>query len=137
MTIQQNIVTLWDNGTDKLNLFSVPESSWYNYVEGLPCITIGLSYENESYKGCDIFTFFDRNCVELLDTIKDVFYSLNGSFRLYDMGADTDGYVDFEMSRGQLHIKGQLGASFSSHFLMFGFDADQTLLETLIQSILI
>ena len=135
MTIQKDIITLWDNGTDRLYLFSVPESSQYNYRDGLPCITIGLSYENEAYKGCDIFTFFDHYYVELLDTIKAVSCSLNGTFRLYDMGADTDGYVDFEMNKGQLHIKGQLGASFSSHYLMFGFDADQTLLGSLIQNI--
>ncbi len=135
MTIQKDVVTLWDNGTDKLYLFSVPKESQYNYIKGLPCITIGVSYENETYKGCDIFTFFDYFYIKLLDDIKETSRCLNGSFRLYDMGADTDGYIDFEINRGKLHIKGQLGASFSSHSLTFSFDADQTLLEVLIQSL--
>ncbi len=133
MTIQRDTVTLWDNGIDKLYLFSVPKESRYNYIEGSPCITIGFSYENETYKGCDIFAFFDHFYVELIDAIKETSRCLNGSFRLYDMGADTDGYIDFEMDRGKLRIKGQLGASFSSHSLTFSFDADQTLLEALIQ----
>ncbi len=135
MTIQKDVITLWDNGTDKLRLFSVPKASQYKYIDGLPCITIGLSYENEAYKGCDIFTFFDHFYTELIDTIKETSRCLNGAFRLYDMGADTDGYIDFEMNNGKLSMKGQLGASFSAHSLTFRFCADQTLLEPLMQSL--
>ncbi len=137
MTIQKAVVTLWDNGIDKLYLFSVPDDTQYNYLDGLPCITIGISYESEKYKGYDIFTFFDCFYTELINTINKIYCCLNGTFRLYDMGADTDGYIDFEMNKGKLCIKGQLGASFSSHSLQFSFEADQTLLEPLMQTLLI
>ena len=135
MTIQKDVVTLWDDGFDKLCLFPVPDDAKYNYIDGLPCITIGISYENEKYKGCDTFTLFDRSYTELINTINKTYCCLNGVFRLYDMGADTDGYINFQMNKGKLCVKGQLGASFSSHSLAFSFEADQTLLERLMQSL--
>ena len=52
---------------------------------------------------------------------------------LWDNG--TDGYIDFEMNNGKLLVKGQLGATFSSHSLQFEFEADQTLLITLLKEI--
>lgn len=135
MTIKKNVVTLWDNGIDKLCLFSVADDAQYNYIAGCPCITFGVFYESEKYKGCDSFTLFDSLYIELINTIDKTYCCLNGAFRLFDMGADTDGYIDFEMSDGRLYIKGKLGASFSSHSLEFSFKADQTLLKTLVQSI--
>ena len=65
--------------------------------------------------------------------MKNTYRDLNGSFRLFDIGGDTDGYVDFEMKDGQLHVEGRLGATFSTHSLTFEFEADQTLLEPFIQ----
>ncbi len=135
MTIQNDVVTLWDNGEDKLCLFSVPNEAQYVYTEGLPCITIGISYENPKFKGCDTFTFFDRFYVELLDAIHETYCRLNGEFRLYDMSAETDGYMNFKMNNGKLFIQGQLGASFSSCSLKFCFEADQTLLDSFLRNL--
>ena len=135
MTIKNDIASLWDNGTDKLCLFAVSADSQYKYISGKPCITFGVAYENKKYKGCDSFTLFDHFYDEILDAMKNTYHELNGSFRLDDNGADTDGYVDFEMKNGRLHVEGRLGATFSSYSLTFEFEADQTLLGTLIQNL--
>ncbi len=132
MTIQKDIV-LWDNGRDRLCLLKVPFEQQYKYIDGLPCITFGISYESASYKGCDTFTLFDHFYSDIISAIEKTYRTLNGDFRIYDVGADTDGYIDFQMKKGRLYINGQLGASFSSHSLTFSFDADQMLLEVLIQ----
>jgi hypothetical protein len=135
LTIKNDIASLWDNGTDKLCLFAVSVDSQYKYISGKPCITFGVAYENKKYKGCDSFTLFDHFYDEFLDAMKNIYRELNGSFRLDDNGADTDGYVDFEMKNGRLHVEGRLGATFSSYSLTFEFEADQTLLGTLIQNL--
>ena len=93
MTVRNDVV-LWDNGEDRLSLFSVPPEQQYKYIEGKPCVTFGLSYENKNYKGCDIFTVFDRFYTELIDEMEKTLRSLRGGFRIEDKGADTDGYVD-------------------------------------------
>ena len=67
--------------------------------------------------------------------MKNTYESLNGTFRICDIGADTDGYIEFVVKNGMAFIKGQLGASFSSHSLKFAFQADQTLIGLLIQTI--
>jgi hypothetical protein len=67
--------------------------------------------------------------------MKNTYISLNGSFRIYDVGADTDGYIEFVMKNGKLFVKGQLGASFSTYSLTFEFEADQTLVGNLLQEI--
>ena len=67
--------------------------------------------------------------------MKTAYRKLNGSFRLYDNGADSDGFVDFEMKNGKLYVDGRLGATFATHSLTFEFEADQTLVEPLIQSL--
>ena len=135
MTISKNVVTLWDNGIDKLCLVSVADDAQYKYIAGQPCITFSVFYESERYKGYDTFTLFDNLYIDLINAIGEMYCCLTGTFRLYDMGADTDGYIDFEMSKEKLYIKGQLGSSFSSHSLTFSFEADQTLIKELIQSI--
>ena len=134
MTVRNDVV-LWNSGTDRLCLFSVLNDQQYKYIEGVPCITFGISYENEKFKGFDIFTLFDRFYSNIVNDIKGTYTSLNGSFRIYDVGADTDGYIEFIMKNGSLSIKGQLGASFSSHSLLFEFEADQTLVGLLLQEI--
>lgn len=135
MTIKNDIVSLWDNGTDKLCLFAVPADNQYKYISGKACITVGVAYESEGYKGCDVFTLFDHFFYDTLNAMKNTYRDLNGSFRLYDNGADSDGFVDFKMKNGKLHVAGRLGASFTTHSLTFEFDADQTLLEPFIQSL--
>ena len=50
MTVEKDIV-LWDNGKEKLSLFPVPVSQQYRYIENSPCVTFGIAYENENYKG--------------------------------------------------------------------------------------
>ena len=135
MTIKYDDVTLWDNGTDKFFLFAISADSQYKYISGKPCITLGIAYESEKYKGCDTFTLLDHFYDETLDAMKNTYRDLNGSFRLYDNGADTDGYVDFKMENGRLHVEGRLGATFSPYSLTFEFEADQTLLGPLIQNL--
>ncbi len=75
--------------------------------------------------------------VNLLKVVEDAWQRLNGNFRLYDMGSDTDGYIDVVANKGKLRIEGRLGAAFSSHSLCFCFEADQTLLLPLMQSLTI
>ena len=57
MTVKNDIV-LWDNGIDKLCLLTVPNKQQYKYIEGVSCITFGISYENMNFKGCDCRSFF-------------------------------------------------------------------------------
>ena len=134
MTIKNDII-LWDDGANCLCVLSIPSEQQYKYIDGLPCITFGVSYENATFKGYDTFTLFDRFYNNILNEIKNTYVSLNGVFRIYDIGADTDGYIEFALENGIAYIKGQLGASFSSHSLKFEFEADQTLIGGLIQAI--
>ena len=69
-------------------------------------------------------------------TIENVYETLDGEFQLYDVGGDTDCYIDFKMqSSGALSISGRLGSTFSSNSLTFEFKADQTVLKPLIKSL--
>lgn len=136
MTIKEDTLILWNNGGNKLWLFSVPGVEQYNYIEGKPCITLGIAYENMFFKGQDIITIFDHFLTETVNLIEGVYDSLAGEFRLYDLGGDTDCYIDFKMqSFGKLSISGRLGSTFSSNSLTFEFEADQTLLKPLIRSL--
>ena len=134
MTIKNDII-LWNDGVNCLCLLSIPSEQQYKYIDGLPCITFGVAYENENFKGYDTFTLFDRFYNNILSEMKNTYASLNGVFRIYDIGEDTDGYIEFALENGIAYIKGQLGASFSSHSLKFEFKADQTLIGSLIQAI--
>ena len=134
MTIQTDVV-LWDNGIEKFYLYSVPNEQQYKYIDGNPCLTCRIAYENSGYKGCDTFTLFDHFYISLMNKIEDVYHCLNGAFRIDDNGADTDGYVEFTVKNGRVSVKGQLGASFSAHSLRFKFEADQTLVEALLQNL--
>ena len=135
MTISKDVV-LWNNGRDRLCLFQVPFEQQYQYIDGIPCITFEVLYENRNYKGCDIFTLFDRFYASKMSEMEKVYHCLNGTFRIHDIGADTDGYVDFTMKNGLVSVKGQLGASFSLHSLHFEFEADQTLVGALLQALM-
>lgn len=137
MTIQNEMVILWNNGTEKFYLFAISPEKQYNYIIGEPCITVGFAYENQHFKGRDTFTFFGQFYKDTLAAIKNTDQSLNGSFRLYDNGSDSDGYVCFHMKNGKLHVEGRLGATFSTHSLTFEFEADQTILQPLIGSLTI
>ena len=66
MTIKEERIILWDNGGNKLWLFSVPSVEQYEYIEGRSCITLGIAYENMFFKGQDIITIFDHY---LIDTV--------------------------------------------------------------------
>ena len=134
MTVKNNII-LWDNESTRLCLLSIPSEQQYKYIDGHPCITFGISYENKNFKGYDTFTLFDQCYINILKEIKNSYDSLTGAFRIHDMGADTDGYIEFAVQKGIALIKGQLGASFSAHSLKFEFQADQTLIGRLIQAI--
>ena len=134
MTIKNDII-LWDDGANCLCLLSIPSEQQYKYIDGLPCITFGVSYENATFKGYDTFTLFDRFYNNILNESKSTHDSLNGTIRICDIGADTDGYIEFVVKNGVAFVKGQLGASFSSYSLKFEFQADQTLIGRLMQAI--
>ncbi len=134
MTIKNDIV-LWDDGATCLCLLSIPSAQQYKYIDGHPFITFGISYENTNFKGYDTFTLYDRFYNNILNEMKNTYESLHGDFRIYDIGADTDGYIEFVVKNGIAFIKGQFGASFSSNSLKFEFQADQTLIGRLIQAI--
>ena len=136
MTIQNDVV-LWDNGIDKFYLYSVPNEQQYKYIDGIPCLTFGIAYENSNYRGCDIFTLFDHFYVSKMHEIKDVYSCLNGAFRIDDNGTDTDGYIEFTIKNGKVSIKGQLGASFSAYSLSFEFEADQTMVGVMLKALAI
>ena len=134
MTIKNDSI-LWDDGANCLCLLSIPSEQQYKYVDGLPCITFGVSYENATFKGYDTFTLFDRFYNNILNELKSTYDSLNGTIRICDIGADTDGYIEFVVKNGVAFVKGQLGASFSAYSLKFEFQADQTLIGRLMQAI--
>ena len=134
MTIKNDII-LWDDGANCLCLLSIPSEQQYKYIDGLPCITFGVSYENATFKGYDTFTLFDRFYNNILNELKSIYDSLNGTIRSCDIGADTDGNIEFVVKNGVAFVKGQLGASFSSYSLKFEFQADQTLIGRLMQAI--
>lgn len=134
MTIQKGVV-LWDNGIDKFYLYSVPNEQQYKYIDGISCLSFGIAYENRNYKGCDTFTLFDHFYAGKVREIEDVYSCLNGTFRIDDNAADTDGYVAFTMKDGQTSIKGQLGASFSAYSLNFELEADQTSVKNLLKAL--
>ena len=134
MTIKNDII-LWDDEANCLCLLSIPSEQQYKYIDGLPCITLGVSYENATFKGYDTFTLFDRFYNNILNELKSTYDSLNGTIRICDIGADTDGYIEFVVKNGVAFVKGQLGASFSSYSLKFEFQADQTLIGRFMQAI--
>lgn len=134
MTIKNDII-LWDDGANCLCLLSIPSEQQYKYIDGLSCITFGVSYENATFKGYDTFTLFDRFYNNILNELKSTYDSLNGTIRICDIGADTDGNIEFIVKNGVAFVKGQLGASFSSYSLKFEFQADQTLIGRLMQAI--
>ena len=134
MTIKNDMI-LWDDRANCLCLLSIPSEQQYKYIDGLPCITFGVSYENATFKGYDTFTLFDRFYNNILNGMKNTYESLNGNFRICDIGADTDGYIEFVAKNGVAFVKGQLGSSFSSYSLKFEFQADQTLIGRLMQAI--
>lgn len=134
MTTKNDII-LWDDGANCLCLLSIPSEQQYKYIDGLSCITFGVSYENATFKGYDTFTLFDRFYNNILNELKSTYDSLNGTIRICDIGADTDGNIEFVVKNGVAFVKGQLGASFSSYSLKFEFQADQTLIGRLMQAI--
>ena len=136
MTIQNDVV-LWDNGIEKFYLYSVPSEQQYKYIDGIPCLTFGIGYENSNYKGCDTFTLFDHFYVSKVREIENIYGCLNGTFRIDDNGADTDSYVEFAIKNGRVSIKGQLGSSFYAYSLNFGFEADQTMVGALLKALAI
>ena len=81
MTIQKNVV-LWDNGRDRLCILRVPFEQQYKYIDGVPCITFGISYESTIYKGYDVFTLFDHFYSDIVSAIKKHIVLLMGLFVL-------------------------------------------------------
>lgn len=131
MTVRSDTV-LWDNGIEKLYIFEIPPENCY--IPDQPCITVGFGYENASFKGEDVFVLFGERYLELRNKIAAVSRDLNGSFRLCDMGWDTDGYIDIIMTtNGKAEVTGRLGTSFSPYSLQFELRVDQTVLTALLR----
>lgn len=99
------------------------------------CISLGFTYEDSFFKGYECFTYFDQFYFDLLDKIKLLIWTQEGEFRLFDVGGDTDGFIDFYYSQRVLNIEGCLGSSTSDFSLRFRFRADQTLLSLLLSCI--
>lgn len=130
MTVSEDVVVLWDDGKHKLKALSVPSSAQYVYPYGT-CITIGFSYENKLFKGYDHFAFFGKEYDKLIKLLESIDKTLDGQICLYDVGGDTDGYIDITCKNGKLRISGRLGATWSQFCLYFEFNADQTFLKRL------
>ena len=130
MTVH-NKISIWDDGKNQLWILPVEESSQYHYINGIPCITFDISYENSHFKGFDRFTLFDKWYADFLNGLHDAVQFSDGYLRLNDVGADTDGYIDFAVSPRGITVSGQLGASYSDFRLNFSFQADQTMLQLL------
>ena len=128
MTIRKTTV-IWDDGINRLSFIPVEESSQYNYIKDIPCISFDVSYENPRFKACDRITLFDKGYTGFLRECQSAKRSLTGKFQMTDSGADTDAYIDFTVSPRGVDITGRLGASFSDFSLQFSFHADQSVLH--------
>lgn len=126
MTIQQKTV-IWDDGNHVLCFHPVAEKEQYR--ADMPCLTFGISYETPGFKGCDSFALFGQAYTKLVQDIQQADGLLKGQFTLFDMGADTDGYVDVVAEGCKVFLSGQLGLSLGDHSLKFSFRADQTILK--------
>lgn len=130
MTIRNKTV-IWDDGENLLSILPVGEGDQYQYIDGISCITFDVSYENSRFKGWDRFTLFEKWYTDFLNGLHDAVQHAEGNLRLNDAGADTDGYIDFTVSRRGVAVSGQLGSSWSDFRLNFSFRADQTVLKLL------
>ena len=128
MTIRKATI-IWDDGINRLSFIPVEESFQYNYIKDIPCISFDVSYENPKFKGYDRFTLFDKGYADFLRECQNAKLSLPGKFQMTDSGADTDAYIDFNVSPRGVDITGRLGASFSDFSLQFSFHADQSILR--------
>ena len=128
MTVRKTTV-IWDDGINRLCFIPVEESSQYHYIDGVPCISFDVSYENSKFKGYDRFTLFEKGYTGFLRECQSAKQSLMGNFQMTDSGAGTDAYIDFSVSHKGVGITGLLGASFSDFSLKFSFYADQSILQ--------
>ena len=128
MTIRKATI-IWDDGINRLSFIPVEESFQYNYIKDIPCISFDVSFENTKFKACDRFTLFDKGYTGFLRECQSAKQSLTGKFQMTDSGADTDAYIDFNVSPRGVDITGRLGASFSDFSLSFSFQADQSILQ--------
>lgn len=62
-----------------------------------PAYNIWNFVQNASFKGIDTFTLFDHFYIDMINKAEEAYQNLNGGFCIEDVGADTDGYIDFDM----------------------------------------
>lgn len=131
--IEEKEIVLWDNGIDKLCLHSIKKGEHIDYDHS---VSFGVSYENFHFKGHDFFTLVDKEYFDCIKKIEKTFNTLNGTFHVSDSMADTDGHIEFTIENGHVFVDGVLGSTFNSHSLKFEFEADQTMIGILLNSIM-
>lgn len=73
-----------------------------------------------------------ENLQSYLRTLEEFDLKEQGEFYFRDM--DSDSFVLFQKTQyGHMNIKGQLGSTFQNNYLIFEMEADQTLIQRVIQ----
>lgn len=94
----------------------------------------GVRIKSDTFSGSYVFCVERENLEHDIIKLKELINTLEGIYRLNDM--DSDSYIIFEMMKyGKLAIRGMIGGSYSDNYMVFGFEADQTLLTNFIESL--
>ena len=94
----------------------------------------GVRIKSDVFSGSYVFCIERENLERDIIKLKELINTLEGIYRLNDM--DSDSYVIFEMVKyGKLAIRGMIGGSYSDNYMVFGFEADQTLLTNFIEAL--
>ena len=77
------------------------------------------------------FCIEDENLITYAKRLQKINDNLEGEFNFADM--DSDSFILFKMKHyGKMEVSGQLGSFVNGNYLNFLFEADQTLLTSLI-----
>ena len=118
---------------DKRNLLS-----WELLYDVEGYCTYKVSVSTGSYSGITSFCLSKEMRNKSIETINHLLENFQGSFCIEDW--DSDSFIKFTFTEGKiipkLKVNGQLGGSHLSTYLVFSFEADQTLLMGLKRQIL-
>ena len=85
----------------------------------------------ECFAGRYDFCIEDDNLKTYVKMLQQLNNDLEGEFNFVDM--DSDSFILFKMKNyGKMDVSGQLGSFVNGNYLNFSFEADQTLLTSLI-----